>query len=1125
MTATTALADAAARARALDPHVSFIVQAPAGSGKTELLIQRFLRLLATVEAPEEVVAVTFTRKAAGEMRSRIIAALRQAEGGEPPAEQHLRLSFDLAREVLRDEQRREWQLPRHPARLHISTIDSVNTWLAGRAPIATGGSALQRVAESPELLYREAARATLGHITEAGESGDAVAHLTRHLDNDAARFERLVVAMLPRRDQWLRHVLAVDGDREALEAPLRELTAHALAEAAECLGVELAAELTELLAFAARNLAAGAQPALRTTWGGRAAFPAAQRAELPAWKALAAALLTGKGEWRKAVDKRNGFPPGSGEKARMTALLEGCATRERLRTCLCDILELPNTAYDDAQWEILLSLSMVLRVAAAELRMVFAARGECDFPDVAAAALDALGGDESPSEVALALDHRVRHLLVDEFQDTSQAQFQLLQRLVAGWEEGDGRTVFLVGDPMQSIYRFREAQVGLFMSVRDTGLADLRPQSLSLTVNFRSRPAVVDWINATFSQVFPAHDDAVLGAVRFAPGSPAQAAVAAAGVQVHWLAVGDDDGEAHRVAEIVRAARAEAPEEEICILVRNRAHAARILPALRVAGIHFMGPDLENMERSSAAQDLLALTRALCHPADRLAWIAVLRAPWCGLALRDLDGLLGADHERTVPEVLRDEQALRTLSREGFAAVARLRVVLDRAEACRGRRTLRDRVEGAWLDLSGPATLREAAEIETARSFLALLEAVDVGGDCADPVWLGEQMAKRRGSLGSGDVHVQVMTMHRAKGLEFDIVLLPGLGKDAGSGDSPILAWQDVPLGGGRSAPVLAPMAAIGADGDPLHRYLARLDRRKEAFENDRLLYVACTRARRRLHLFAQIAPARQARPQDPPIRAPRAGSLLRHLWPAIEADAIAALGSLPTVSDPKHDPNVWVQPPLRRLRADWQPPACAAPLQLPAAATMPATSLTYEWASGWAMQVGTVVHHWLKLIAEEGVERYDAGRIEGERPAFRRMLEHLGTAPTDVDRAVSRVADALSATLRDERGRWVLSRDHAEASSELPLTVCDGERFRQLVIDRTFVERSGQRWIVDFKTSTHVGAGAEEFLQREAERHREQLLIYRDALAAMAGGEIRAALYFPLLGAFREVDLGAALV
>jgi len=405
------------------------------------------------------------------------------------------------------------------------------------------------------------------------------------------------------------------------------------------------------------------------------------------------------------------------------------------------------------------------------------------------------------------------------------------------------------------------------------------------------------------------------------------------------------------------------------------------------------------------------------------------------------------------------------------------------------------------------------------------LEAVDDAGDCPDAVWLGEQMAKRRGSLGSGDDRVQVMTMHRAKGLEFDTVLLPGLGKGPGRDDSPILAWQEVPLGGGRSAPVLAPMAAIGADGDPLHRYLMRLDQRKEVFENDRLLYVACTRARRRLHLFAQITPERQAKPGDPPVRAPRAGSLLKHLWPAVETEAIAALDSLPAVINPKDDPNVWVQPPLRRLRADWQPPACPGPLQLPAAANAPATSLTYEWASGWAMQVGSVVHHWLKLIAEEGVARYDAGRIESERPAFRRMLEHLGTAPADMDRAVSRVAEALSATLRDERGRWLLSHEHSEAASELPLTVCDGGQFRQLVIDRTFIAQDGQRWIVDFKTSTHVGAGVEEFLQRETERYREQLLRYRDALAAMAGGDIRAALYFPLLTAFREIDLGAALV
>src|ERR1700730_14020419 len=117
------IADNAARRRALDPSASFIVQAPAGSGKTELLIQRYLKLLETVDTPDAVIAITFTRKAAAEMRSRVLAALRAAEAGAVPEPEHERVTFEIARQVIEHDLRQGWNLPRNPAQLRIETID------------------------------------------------------------------------------------------------------------------------------------------------------------------------------------------------------------------------------------------------------------------------------------------------------------------------------------------------------------------------------------------------------------------------------------------------------------------------------------------------------------------------------------------------------------------------------------------------------------------------------------------------------------------------------------------------------------------------------------------------------------------------------------------------------------------------------------------------------------------------------------------------------------------------------------------------------------------------------------------------------------------------------------------
>jgi ATP-dependent exoDNAse (exonuclease V) beta subunit len=368
------------------------------------------------------------------------------------------------------------------------------------------------------------------------------------------------------------------------------------------------------------------------------------------------------------------------------------------------------------------------------------------------------------------------------------------------------------------------------------------------------------------------------------------------------------------------------------------------------------------------------------------------------------------------------------------------------------------------------------------------------------------------------------MTMHKAKGLEFDTVILPGLAKPIRSQDSQVLAWQEVPLGAHGSRPVLAPMAATGAAPDALYRYLTRLERSKQANESDRLLYVACTRARRRLHLFAQIAVTRDAPGGGLSVRTPHAGSLLQRLWPAVASAAHAEAPTLPPVQE-RDGSRTWVQPPLRRLPADWRAPAPAPALHLPELDPLSEGGAppVYEWVSSWAVQAGSVVHRWLKLIAEEGIERFDRRRIERRRPDFRRMLRQLGTGSDDLERATSRVVDALAATLEDERGRWILSRDHAEAHSELPLTVWTGHRCRQLVIDRTFVDADGCRWIVDYKTGTHLGGDVTTFLRTEAERHREQLLLYRDALARLTPGAIRSALYFPLLTTFLEIELDGA--
>src|SRR5689334_4619948 len=159
--------DRASREHALDPTRSFIVQAPAGSGKTELLIQRFLTLLARVGAPEEVIAITFTRKAAGEMRKRVLDALSFAAAGKTPDNEQERITLPLADGVLDVDQRLGWGLVENPGRLRILTIDALCLSLAAQMPLLSRMGARPSPVDDATELYREAARETLAQIGDA----------------------------------------------------------------------------------------------------------------------------------------------------------------------------------------------------------------------------------------------------------------------------------------------------------------------------------------------------------------------------------------------------------------------------------------------------------------------------------------------------------------------------------------------------------------------------------------------------------------------------------------------------------------------------------------------------------------------------------------------------------------------------------------------------------------------------------------------------------------------------------------------------------------------------------------------------------------------------------------------
>ncbi len=914
-------ADVAARARALDGKRSFLVQAPAGSGKTELLIQRFLALLAVVDRPERIVAMTFTRKAAGEVRQRIVTALAEAEAGVPPETPHERLTWELATKALAQDARQSWHLTQHPSRLAVQTIDAFCAGLARQAPLATRLGGVARFEERARPLYEAAVRDAMA---EAEADDRDWRRILAHFDNDAGAAVALLASMLGKRDQWLRELPR--GDRDAFRMRLEASLAQEIEGELAAIAGAFPAPLARLLPRLQRYAVANADGAIRiadiasnlVACADANGVPAARVEALDDWQALASWLLVASApQFRQKVNKLDGFPPrDSGPNAAirvahndaMEAILAELAAVPGLAEALDAARHLPPARYSDDAWSVVSALLDLLPSLAARLTLVFRDTGSLDFTQGMLGALDALGTEDAPSDLLLSLDLRIDHLLIDEFQDTSFTQLELLRRLTAGWEQGDGRTLFAVGDPMQSIYRFREAEVRIFVEAQaQREVAGVPVECLVLARNFRSHAGIVTWVNDVFPQVLGSRSDPWRGMVAYAPAIAEAPAPPGAAVTLDILA--DDGAEADRVVDHVRLALSEA-NSSIAILVRARTNLERTLPALRDAGIAYAAVELDALAERQAVLDLVSLTHALVQPADRFAWLSVLRAPWCGLALPDLVAVVAAidtQPSRTIAAMLEAPEGIAALSVDGRQRLINLAQRLWPAIGARGRAPLSTRVRGAWLALGGGAMLDEAIDIGAAERYFALLAQHDVAGDVSDwPAFVAALDDLHAEAPADPAVRVQVMTLHRAKGLEFDTVIIPGLAKAPRNRDSEVLRLRVREQG-----LLLAPMRARGGDMDPVYTYLSYLAIDEDRAELGRLLYVGCTRARRRLHLTAALG-VRTDDEGHVAWKVPPAATALARLWEAVGNQVVPP------------DPNATIERPERgssaaaRARQKW---------------------------------------------------------------------------------------------------------------------------------------------------------------------------------------------------------------
>ncbi len=1196
------------RQRALDPAQSILVQAPAGSGKTDLLARRFLRLLGEVDEPGEVVAITFTNAAAAEMRHRILAELEKAATIHALDADEFSMNA-LAHRALEHSQALGWKLLDLPAQLRVRTIDSFCRELALQQPLLSGFGGGLNIAEQPDELYRRAARETLRKIDQSdSELGAAIEKLLLWRDNGWQEMEVLLIEMLGSRDRWMHDfVLEREKDwealRERLERPFAICVRTALIKLSQLLDQVPGArdEALGLARFACEEPGANSPWQLaESTEIPSAPFSDGLESAQDLLSSLSDFLLTQKGTWRseKGLKATDGFPPthrGRAGKARFASLIAALATVPGLEASLAAVRTLPSVRYTEEEWEIVKACFRLLREAAGELQIAFAEAGAVDFIEVAQIAQRVLKGDDGlPTDAALAVSDGIRHLLVDEFQDTSRRQHQLLSSLIAAWPERVGRTCFVVGDPMQSIYFFRDADAELFPRVKALGLEIPHDRPLlfdfvPLKANFRSARTLVKRLNYGLGKVFEINDGSD---VTFSSADPARneeqghrASFTYPRFQLHLEFVdrtkrgksadpqASHQNDATREAQIeeivalignytdrIKQAKANREKYRIAVLGRAKNHLVPIALALRKANeearrenrqtIPFRAVELEQLSARPEILDALALARALLNPQDRVAWLGVLRAPWCGLSLDDLHLLAGNDdpqsRPRPLPELIAERRTL--LSEAGRLAAGRVLDTLASAPALRAAQptaSLGTWLEKVWLLLGGQACVDQ-----TARANLNLLWSCldclpggepDLLGPGLDAV-LDKLTALPDPEAGS-DCGVQLMTIHKSKGLEFEVVIVPELQARIGRGRIKMLSWLERGLpepdeSGEITEFLIAPFQLKRDDRGKAKEWVDRVYRERESQETRRILYVAATRAREELHLFAR--PACKEENGDFTLVEP-ANSLLATAWPVLrklvqkrfnawtrgvkeaKIESIAASGesNLAVMPSP-------IRPTLlRRLPPDYQPQQTESFLKavmepsVVGMSTGPARLYPRHEGGLLSRALGTAVHTLLEELALLRARLdWEAARsaLLHFEPSIAAQVRAVGV---DQLQAAQIAAQALQLALKashDPTGSWILS-PHAGAASEAGWAGVVAGLLRAVRVDRVFkagsapcAEGEDCWWIIDYKTAHADNMDPAQALPGLRQLYAPQVEAYAELLRNLHGADapIFAGLYYP---------------
>lgn len=1041
---------------ACDPARSVAVEACAGAGKTWMLVSRIVRALLAGAQPQEILAITFTKKAAGEMRQRLQEWLAHWSSASPEElAQQLRMRGVARPDAAACEALRQLYASLLAAGRPVQ-IRTFHSWFA----------ALLRGA--PLSLLQDLGLPGRYELLE--DDSQAVAKVWR-------RFH-VCVAQEPGARRDYEDCVAEFGRSQTLKALEAALAKRVEFEMADTAGVVQASvrpfgDLFPGLAGLATPQEALASEAARGRWLARALQLGAEKNKTP--QAAAAAVVHAFEEpdaaARFAMLRKAFFVAGED---RLTQHLTRYAAAQEAET---ELRELCAACAQHQAWLHQQRLARLGRLLLAQFGALKREQGWVDMNDVERAALAMLSDPVLSGWVQERLDMRVRHLLVDEFQDTNPLQWQALHAWLGSYAgaSAGGPSVFLVGDPKQSIYRFRRAEPQVFAAAQDFVVRGLGGDRLSCDHTHRNAPAVLEAVNRTLlaaqqageytgfrEHTTQSHAD---GAICALPQilREAKPTAAAPGTQSPWrdsLTTPRELPEEKLVALECRQAAAWIAQQlqagmapgEVMVLARKRDRLAAMEHELRTLGVPAQQPDKTDLCEATEVQDLVALMDALVSPAHDLSLARALKSPLFGLgdeALVEVALTARAARAQGQPlawlELLTGAAHLSPGLRDVGAALARWKRWVDQLPP-------HDALQGIYRDGDVLARFAAAAPAPLRASVLANLRALlgaslqVRGGRYLTPY--GFVRALKAGGIpgpavAAADV-VRLLTVHGAKGLEADVVILLDADGAAARAETMgvVCDWP------GESA---APrrFAFIASESRPPPCSVDALSVEQDARQREELnvLYVAMTRARRRL-VLSSVQPLRDA----------DTASWWRRLVPQAQWLQVAGPSALQAPA-----PQTLELPVLPQLSL--------------AAAVAPQP----EQHSAEA-RFGRAVHRLLELGAQPS---------GGFPPArLRRVAREFGLQGAAIEDAAATASRILAG-----EGAWAWDAGELEwAGNEVEL-YHQGQLLR---MDRLVRRRGGQWWVLDYKSAARP---------QDDPQLLEQMRRYREAVQAACPGEaVRAA-------------------